>query len=83
MRLLRERRATREMKEDNDRGTREKYAEGGAEEKATSVLGAGKRKTARVRKGGIASGINSGYASLENFRTGKSKTIASESIFSF
>lgn len=49
----------------------------------SDVLGAGKRKTARVRKGGIAYGINSDYASLENFRTGRSKAIASESIFSF
>lgn len=82
MRLLRGRQAAREIEEDSDRGTREKYVEGGSEEKATSVLGAGKRKTARVRKGGTVSGINSDYASLENFRTGKSKTITAESIFS-
>jgi len=84
MRLLRGRDAARKMEEDSDRGTKEKYAEGGAEEKVTSdVLGEGKRKTARVRKGGTVSGINSDYASLENFRTGRSKAIASESIFSF
>lgn len=83
MRLLRGRQAAREINEDSDRGTREKYVEGGTEEKATSRLGAGKRETARVRKGGTASGINSDYASLENFRTGKSKAITAKSIFSF
>lgn len=37
MRLFRGRQAAREMEEDGVRGTREKYAEGGAEEKATSL----------------------------------------------
>ena len=45
-----------------------------------TCLEAGKRKTARVRKGGTASGINSDYASLENFRTGKSKAITLKSV---
>lgn len=82
MRLFRGRNAARQMEEDSDRGTREKYVEGGAEEKATGdVLEAGKRKTARVRKSGTASGINSDYASLGNFCTGRSKAIASESVF--
>lgn len=38
-------RQAREMEEDSDRGTKEKYAEGGAEEKATSdVLGSREEK---------------------------------------
>lgn len=70
MRLLRERQAARETEEDSDSRTREKYAEGGAEEKATSdVLGAEERKT-RVRKGGTAFRINSDYASLEKISPG-------------
>ena len=48
-----------------------------------TCLEAEKRKTARVRKGGTASGINSDYASLENFRTGKSKAITLKSIRPF
>lgn len=54
MRLLREQEAAQEIEEDGDRVMREKYAKGGAEETVTSdVLGAGKRKTARERKGGL------------------------------